>query len=422
MQADPPPSVELAHGDAGYTPSPVASLTNGQLAELLALAAEEEERGGNRERALRRAARAAHFWPVEAQSLLEADRSLTELPSVGPWLARVLHDWIVDPSLEVPDPPAIRRGYMTMAEAQTTLDANPEWMPALRGDLQMHTTYSDGAAPLPVMANAVETLGYEFAGITDHSKGLKIAHGMDEEELAEQGAHIALVNRELQEAGSPLRLLRSLEMNLSPEGEQDMDPEALARLDLVLGAFHSSLRTTEDQTDRYVKALRNPTFNVLAHPRCRMFDRRIGLSADWPVVFSVAAEMGKAVEIDAHPNRQDLDPELLGLAREGACGSRSAPTPTACPSSSPSGSAWPRQSGRAFREAGSSTTDPPTKSWRGPAASSSTEGCFAIGRYTRCGGMTERTKVTVLKTVRGASPSRVRIPVPPQRPSAQSPR
>ena len=166
------------------------------------------------------------------------------------------------------------------------------------------------------MAGAVEALGYEFAAITDHSKGLKIARGMDEEELGEQGAHIALVNRELEQAGSPLRLLGSLEMNISPDGEQDMDPDALARLDLVLGAFHSKLRTTEDQTDRYTKALRNPTFNILAHPRCRMFNRRLGLFADWPVVFAVAAEMGKAVEIDAHPNRQDLDVELLGLARE----------------------------------------------------------------------------------------------------------
>ena len=222
----------------GYTPRSVALLTNGQLAELLALTAEEEERGGNRERALRRAARAAHYWPVEAGSLLEQDRSLTELPSVGPWLARIIHDWLVDPSLDVPAPPAIRSGYLTMAEVGAVLQANPDWTPSLRADLQMHTTYSDGAAPLPVMAGAVEALGYEFAAITDHSKGLKIARGMDEEELAEQGAHIALVNRELDEAGSPLRLLRSLEMNISPEGEQDMDPDALARLDLVLGAFH----------------------------------------------------------------------------------------------------------------------------------------------------------------------------------------
>ena len=95
-----------------------------------------------------------------------------------------------------------------------------------------------------------------------------------------------------------------------------MDPEALARLDLVLGAFHSKLRLTEDQTDRYLAAVRNPTIHVLAHPRCRMYDRRAGLRADWKRVFATAAEAGTAVEIDASPHRQDLDVELLEVARE----------------------------------------------------------------------------------------------------------
>jgi histidinol phosphatase-like PHP family hydrolase len=296
--------------------SPVAPLTNAQLSELLARAAEEEDRGGNRERALGRAARAAYFWPVEAWTLVEADRSLTELRSIGPWLERVVHGWIADPSVEVPAPPPLRSGFLTMAEASETLAADTGWMAGLHADLQMHTTYSDGAAPLPVMAEAADAMGYEFVAVTDHSKGLKIAGGMDEEELAEQGAHIALVNRELEERGSRLLVLRSIEMNLSPQGEQDMDPDALARLDLVLAAFHSNLRSTEDQTERYVKALRNPTFHVLAHPRCRMFNLRAGLQADWEKVFAVAAEEGKGLEIDAHPNRQDLDVDLLRLARE----------------------------------------------------------------------------------------------------------
>jgi histidinol phosphatase-like PHP family hydrolase len=94
-----------------------------------------------------------------------------------------------------------------------------------------------------------------------------------------------------------------------------MDPAALARLDLVLGTFHSQLRITEDQTERYLAAVRNPTVHVLAHPRCRMFNRRNGLSADWPRVFAEAAALDKAVEIDANPNRQDLDVSLLEHAR-----------------------------------------------------------------------------------------------------------
>jgi DNA polymerase (family 10) len=158
--------------------------------------------------------------------------------------------------------------------------------------------------------------GYESVAITDHSKGLKIARGMDEARLSLQVEDIDSLNRDLEESRSPIRVLRSLEMNVSPEGDGDMDPGALARLDLVLGAFHSKLRETGDQTDRYLLAVRNPTFHVLAHPRGRMFNRRVGLSADWPVVFQAAVEAGKALEIDAHPNRQDLDVELLLLAAE----------------------------------------------------------------------------------------------------------
>jgi histidinol phosphatase-like PHP family hydrolase len=204
-----------------------------------------------------------------------------------------------------------------MSEVRATIDANPDWMRELRADLQMHTTWSDGTEPLREMVREAKGLwGYEYIGITDHSKGLKIAGGMEEEQLAEQGDDIALVNGELDSAGSRMRVLRSIEMNLSPEGVQDMEPEALARLDLVLAAFHSKLRVTEDQTDRYLRALANPTFHVLAHPRTRMFNRRLGLPADWPKVFEAAAAEGKAMEIDGHPNRQDLNVELLELARE----------------------------------------------------------------------------------------------------------
>jgi histidinol phosphatase-like PHP family hydrolase len=103
---------------------------------------------------------------------------------------------------------------------------------------------------------------------------------------------------------------------LNPAGEGDMDPGALGRLDLVLGSFHSSLRRTEDQTARYVAALRNPHVQVLGHPRGRVYNFRVGLRADWRQVFGTAAELDKAIEIDAYPDRQDLDVALLELARE----------------------------------------------------------------------------------------------------------
>lgn len=98
-----------------------------------------------------------------------------------------------------------------------------------------------------------------------------------------------------------------------------MPAESLAALDIVLGCFHSALRKKEDQTERYVQALHNPDLQILGHPRGRIYNFRLGLAADWPRVFAVAAELDKAVEIDAYPDRQDLDVDLLRLAKRAGC-------------------------------------------------------------------------------------------------------
>jgi histidinol phosphatase-like PHP family hydrolase len=287
----------------------VPPLRNRDLAELLARAAELEQE--HRRRVLRRASRAALTWPLEAATLPEEGRSLTELRGVGPWIARMIDTWLESPP-EVPEPPAVRSNFLTLAEARQVLTDNPDWRPSLQGDLQMHTTWSDGKASLEEMAEAAATHGHRFVAVTDHSKGLPIANGMPEEKLLHQGDAINTYN----EDGAPIRLLRSLEMNLSPEGEGDMDPAVLQQLDLVLGAFHSQLRTTSDQTERYLAAVRNPTIHVLAHPRGRRFGARGGLRADWPRVFAAAAEVELALEIDCHPDRQDLEVDLLRLAAE----------------------------------------------------------------------------------------------------------
>jgi DNA polymerase (family 10) len=291
-------------------------LSNGQIAEVLARMMEDEP-APHRRRALQRAARAAiYMWPVEAAAVAEADESLTTLRAVGPWLANIIARLLDDPEFEPPEPSELRRDFLTLAEVRTTLTEHPDWPAALRADLQMHTTYSDGRATLREMTRGSAELGYEYVAITDHSKELTIAGGMDEAELAEQAADVAKVNEELEAEGRTLRLLHSIEMNLSPEGEGDMDPGALARLDLVMGAFHSKLRLTDDQTDRYLKALRNPTVNTIAHPRGRRFGVRLGLQADWATVFEEAVRLDKALEIDAFPDRQDLNVELLRLAKE----------------------------------------------------------------------------------------------------------
>ena len=178
----------------------------------------------------------------------------------------------------------------------------------------MHTTWSDGSGTVAAMANAGAARGYEFIAVTDHSKGLKIAGGIDERALGRQAIEIDRANR-----SSTCRILKSIEMNLNPKGEGDMDRNALAKLEVVLGSFHSSLRTEEDQTSRYLAALRNPEIQILGHPRGRVYNFRLGLSADWPRVFAEATRLDKALEIDCYPDRQDLNVALLKIARrEGA--------------------------------------------------------------------------------------------------------
>jgi histidinol phosphatase-like PHP family hydrolase len=284
---------------------------NGDLAVLLEVLAAQEE--GHRRRALERASRAALFWPVEAGELVESGGDLTDLAGVGPWVAQRMTDLFAAPG-PAPEPDELRRDFLTIAEARRVLAEHPGWADGLRGDLQMHTTYSDGTLDLPDMVEAASAFGYAFVAITDHSKSLKVARGMDEERIAVQGAEIDALNDELADRGP--RVLRSIEMDVFEDGTGDMDPDALAGLDLVLGAFHTKLRVTEDRTERYLAALANPHVHVLAHPRTRKYGRRLGLWADWPRVFAEATRLDKAVEIDASPDRQDLNVELLRLARD----------------------------------------------------------------------------------------------------------
>ena len=299
---------------AGY---PVAMLRNIELAELLAREAEQYE--GNKYKAARRASRKALGWPQEVGDLLESEGKLTDLDGVGPWVARLIQGWL-DDEPEVGEPESeLRRDFQTLSLAKSRLDDDPALRDEINADLQMHTVYSDGSLSVQEMAMHCLELDYTFIAITDHSKGLRIAGGMDEARLANQIAEIDTANAMFESSGVDFRILRSLEMNLSPTGEGDMEPQALESLDLVLGSFHSQLRKTEDQTDRYLAGVRNRYVHVLGHPRGRQWNFRLGLTADWPVVFEAAAELGKAVEIDAHPNRQDLNIELLELAREAGC-------------------------------------------------------------------------------------------------------
>jgi histidinol phosphatase-like PHP family hydrolase len=289
-------------------------LSNTDVAELLARQAERES--GTLSRAFRRAARSAFLWPEEVAQVAAQDRSLTELRSIGPFIEKQIRGWLDKPPQSSKTIPEIRRDFISLAEARRLLALRPAWPKKLRGDLQMHTRWSDGSGTITEMADAAKERSYSYIAITDHSKGLKIAGGIDEPTLRKQGLEIAKINTLTSKLGGTLIVLRSVEMNLNPRGEGDMSPSSLSSLDLVLGSFHSSLRMIEDRTERYLAALRNPHIQILGHPRGRIYNYRLGLRADWQRVFAEATILDKALEIDCYPDRQDLNLDLLKIARK----------------------------------------------------------------------------------------------------------
>jgi histidinol phosphatase-like PHP family hydrolase len=238
---------------------------------------------------------------------------LTELVGVGPYIEKLIRGWLDNPPRDV-RPAPLRAGFFTLCQARRILAKRPSWLKSVKGDLQMHTNWSDGEGTIEEMSSAAAERNYEYIAITDHTKGLKIAGGINEEQVEQQGKDIAAIN-----AKGGVAVLRSVEMNLNPQGKGDMDSSCLRKLDLVLGCFHSSLRKTDDQTERYVNALRNPDIQILGHPRGRIYNFRSGLNADWERVFGLAGELDKAVEIDGYPDRQDLSVDLLKVAKKCGC-------------------------------------------------------------------------------------------------------
>ena len=286
-------------------------VSNADLAELLAGQARKES--GVRQKALKRAARSAFLWAEEAREIVASGRRLTELHGVGAFIEQLLLKFIENPPARRPRRDPLRRDFLTLAEARTILSRDPGWPKRVRADLHMHTTWSDGSGSVAEMAEAGKEIGHEFIAISDHSQGLKIAGGIDESQVAKQGREIEHANQSRDEKTPTV--LRSIELNVNPRGEGDMQKNCLTSLDFVIGSFHSALRVKEDQTDRYLAALRNPCLHILGHPRGRVYNYRVGLSADWARVFAEAARLDKAVEIDCYPDRQDLNVDLLKLAR-----------------------------------------------------------------------------------------------------------
>jgi DNA polymerase (family X) len=183
----------------------------------------------------------------------------------------------------------------------------------LRGDLQMHSTWSDGKTSIEGMLTACAARGYEYFALTDHSKALPMIGGLDAARLREQLDEID----EVQARHPEIRLLKSLEIDILADGSLDLEDEMLPLLDVVLVSIHSRFDLpAAEQTERILRAVRHPEVDVLAHPTGRRLGKRKGMDFDLDAVLEACAEHGVAVELNANPQRLDLRDVHLVRARQ----------------------------------------------------------------------------------------------------------
>jgi DNA polymerase (family X) len=186
----------------------------------------------------------------------------------------------------------------------------------LRGDLHLHSVWSDGSETIEAMLVACAAKGYEYVALTDHSKALPMVRGLDELRLELQWAEIGAVQARHPE----IRLLKGLEVDILADGALDLADDALARLDLVVVSLHSRFELpAAEQTARVLRALEHPAVSIWAHPTARMINRRRPVEMDLEAVLARAAELGVAVELNSSPNRLDLQDTNLLLAKRLGC-------------------------------------------------------------------------------------------------------
>jgi DNA polymerase (family 10) len=174
----------------------------------------------------------------------------------------------------------------------------------IRGDLQMHTTWSDGSATLEEMVEGAKSRGYDYIAVTDHSASVRVANGLTEERFRKQWKEIEKLNDRL----SPFRIFRAVELEIKSDGSLDFERKFLDEFDLVGASLHQSFRQDAAKlTEREIKALSHPSVNFLCHPTNRLIGRREGNPIDLARVIRTAKENGKMLEIDGEPDRLDLD-------------------------------------------------------------------------------------------------------------------
>ena len=174
----------------------------------------------------------------------------------------------------------------------------------IKGDLQMHTKYSDGSNTIMEMAEKAKKLNYKYIGITDHVGNLRIAGALSKKEIAKQHDEINNMNKRL----SSFTILKGCEANIKDNGELDLDNETLKRFDFVIASIHSGLKNSREKaTARILKAMENRYVNIIAHPTGRLINKRKGYELDFKKIFDKSNKTNTFLEINAFPDRLDLN-------------------------------------------------------------------------------------------------------------------
>jgi DNA polymerase (family 10) len=200
-------------------------------------------------------------------------------------------------------PPELREGQWEVERAEQKAIPSLIDVGELKGDLHVHTDWSDGHDSIEDMALAARARGYQYVAITDHSAGRGVAHGLNEERLRSQIAEIKRLNESME----GFRILTGIEVDIRADGALDLPNELLSELDIVIAAVHSAMSQEQGRmTERMLRAMRNPHVDVLAHPTCRLLGEREPIMVDLEAIFRAAAETNTALEINAMPSRLDL--------------------------------------------------------------------------------------------------------------------
>jgi DNA polymerase (family 10) len=183
----------------------------------------------------------------------------------------------------------------------------------IKGDLHVHSAWSDGSHDFEELAEAARKRGYEYIAITDHSKGLGIARGLTAERLVEQKKEIEKINKRLK----GFKLIAGIEVDIKSNGKMDFPDDVLKNMDIVVASIHSGFRQNRAKiTERLISAMRNPYVSIIAHPTGRLIGERDPYDVDMKEVLKVARETGTALEINAYPLRLDINDTYAKMAKE----------------------------------------------------------------------------------------------------------